>query len=310
MILLNIDTTVDFMKSLQKEICSNTLNIDPSATITEDSWQRPEGGGGVSCVIRNGAVFDQAGVNFSHVFGNSLPPSATANRPEIAGYKFQATGISVVIHPINPFAPTSHFNVRLFVATKEGFDPVWWFGGGFDLTPYYGFEEDAIHFHNMAKLACDPFGANLYEEFKAQADDYFYLKHRKEPRGVGGIFFDDFSLNGNFEESLNFIKSVASHFSKAYFPIVSKRKDTPYSEQQKAFQLYRRGRYVEFNLIYDRGTLFGLQSGGRTESILMSLPPTVHWAYNWEPEKGSKEAELYDKFLVVKDWATAEYCCS
>ncbi|MCW9004792.1 MAG: oxygen-dependent coproporphyrinogen oxidase, partial [Gammaproteobacteria bacterium] len=238
---------------------------------------------------------------FSHVSGDSMPASATAHRPELAGRSFQAMGVSLVIHPNNPYVPTSHANVRFFIAEKEDEDPIWWFGGGFDLTPYYGFDEDVIHWHQTAKQACDPFGDDVYAKYKKWCDDYFYLKHRDEPRGVGGLFFDDLNEWG-FEKSFQFMQSVANHYTKAYLPIVQKRKHTEYGERERDFQLYRRGRYVEFNLVYDRGTLFGLQSGGRTESILMSMPPLVKWRYNWQPEQGSAEAELYEKYLKPKEW--------
>jgi coproporphyrinogen III oxidase len=240
-------------------------------------------------------------VNFSHVYGNELPASATAIRPELAGASFHAMGVSVVIHPNNPYVPTSHFNVRVFLGQKHGQAPIWWFGGGFDLTPYYGFVEDCVHWHNMAKQACEPFGHDLYPKFKNWCDDYFYLKHRQEARGIGGLFFDDFNSLG-FDECFKFIQSVGNHYTAAYQTIVAKRKSMAYGERERQFQLYRRGRYVEFNLLYDRGTLFGLQSGGRTESILMSLPPTVNWRYNWQPEPGSAEEKLYSEFLPRRDW--------
>jgi len=246
-------------------------------------------------------VFEKAGINFSHVHGGQLPASATAQRPELAGRSFEALGVSLVIHPRNPYIPTSHANVRFFIAQKENAAPVWWFGGGFDLTPYYGFEEDAIHWHQTAKQACDPFGANTYPRYKKWCDDYFYLKHRAEPRGIGGLFFDDLN-EPDFENSFAFMRSVGDHYIPAYTPIVEKRKDHPYSEKERDFQLYQHERYVEFNLVYDRGTLFGLQTGGRTESILMSLPPVVKWRYDWQPESGSPEAELYEKFLKPGDW--------
>ena len=252
-------------------------------------------------MLAEGAVFEQAGVNFSHVFGTDLPASATAHRPELAGRSFQALGVSLVIHPRNPYAPTSHANVRFFMAEKPGAEPVWWFGGGFDLTPYYGFEEDCVHWHKTAKAACDPFGADYYPRFKKWCDEYFLLKHRNEPRGIGGLFFDD--LNEKvFKHCFGFLKSVGDHYVPAYLPIVQKRKATPFGERERDFQLYRRGRYVEFNLVYDRGTLFGLQSGGRTESILMSLPPLVKWRYDWKPAPGTPEAKLYEIFLKPRDW--------
>ncbi len=255
----------------------------------------------MSCVIEEGNVLERGGVNFSHVFGKGLPPSATAARPELAGRSFQAMGVSLVFHPRNPYAPTVHMNVRCFVAEKEGQDPVWWFGGGMDLTPYYGFAEDAVHFHQTCRNALQPFGPDYHPKFKKWCDEYFYLKHRKEPRGVGGIFFDDLNTP-DFETCFNLTESVGDHFLSAYVPILERRLDTPYGERERDFQAYRRGRYVEFNLVYDRGTLFGLQSGGRTESILMSLPPIVKWRYDWHPEKGSPEEALYTDFLTGRDW--------
>lgn len=296
-----ITAVKNYLLALQDTICKNLETLDGHAHFVKDNWQRTEGGGGVSAVIEKGAIFEKGGVNFSHVHGLSLPPSASKLRPELAGRHFEALGVSLVMHPNNPFIPTTHANVRCFVAKKEGEAPVFWFGGGFDLTPYYGFEEDCIHWHQVSKSACDPFGYELYPEFKSWCDDYFYLKHRHEARGIGGLFFDDFNRDG-FENSFNFMKSVGDHFLKGYVPIVSKRQDIPFSQHEKDFQLYRRGRYVEFNLVYDRGTLFGLQSGGRTESILMSLPPEVLWKYNWQPEPGSKEAKLYTDFLPARDW--------
>ena len=291
----------NYLLGLQDRICGALENEDGAQKFKEDAWERPEGGGGRTRVLADGAVFEQTGVNFSQVFGTALPPSATAHRPELAGRAWQALGVSLVIHPRNPYVPTSHMNVRFFIAEKEGAEPVWWFGGGFDLTPYYGFEEDSVHWHRTAKSACDPFGADYYLRFKKWCDEYFFLKHRNETRGIGGLFFDD--LNElNFEHSFGFLKSVGDHYLPAYVPIVQKRKDTPYGERERDFQLYRRGRYVEFNLVYDRGTLFGLQSGGRTESILMSLPPLVKWRYNWRPEPGTPEARLYGAFLKPRDW--------
>ena len=289
-----------FLTELQELIVERLEQVDGKA-FQRDGWQRPEGGGGLSCVMEEGNVFERGGVNFSHVFGAKLPPSASANRPELAGRGFEAMGVSLVLHPRNPYAPTVHMNVRCFVAKKEDAEPVWWFGGGMDLTPYYGFAEDAVHFHQMCKNALHPFGAQYHARFKKWCDEYFYLKHRAEPRGVGGIFFDDFS-EGGFEAAFNLVESVGDHFLPAYVPIVEKRADTPYGERERDFQAYRRGRYVEFNLVYDRGTIFGLQSGGRTESILMSLPPMVKWRYDWQPEPGSPEAELYTDFLTGKDW--------
>jgi coproporphyrinogen III oxidase len=297
----DIQSVKNYLLDLQDRICRGLEQEDGRETFREDAWQRPEGGGGRSRVLTEGAVFEQAGVNFSHVFGKTLPPSATAHRPELAGRAWQALGVSLVIHPRNPYVPTSHANVRFFIAEKESAEPVWWFGGGFDLTPYYPFEEDAIHWHRAAKNACDPFGDDYYVRFKKWCDEYFYLKHRGETRGVGGLFFDDLHEE-SFEHSFGFMKSVGDHYLDAYLPIVRLRKNNPYGERERDFQLYRRGRYVEFNLVYDRGTLFGLQSGGRTESILMSLPPLVKWRYNWQPEPGTPEARLYDEFLKPRDW--------
>ena len=290
-----------YLLALQDDICQQLAAEDGQASFVEDAWQRPAGGGGRTRVLSNGAVFEQAGVNFSHVFGDQLPASATAHRPELAGRTFQAMGVSLVIHPHNPYVPTSHANVRFFIAEKAGEAPVWWFGGGFDLTPYYGNSADCVAWHQTAKTACEPFGADVYPRYKQWCDDYFFLKHRNETRGIGGLFFDDLNEWG-FEQSFAFMRSVGNHYIQAYRPIVAKRKATPYGERQRDFQLYRRGRYVEFNLVYDRGTLFGLQSGGRTESILMSLPPLVKWQYAYEPEAGSEEATLYTDFLGKRDW--------
>jgi len=293
-----------FLLTLQNRICSEFGALDGGASFIEDSWDRSGGGGGKTRVISGGRVFEKGGANFSHVFGDQLPPSASANRPELAGRSFEALGVSVVMHPDNPFVPTSHANVRFFIAEKPGEAPVWWFGGGFDLTPYYGFEEDCIAWHQQAKSACDPYGDNVYAEFKQWCDNYFYLKHRNEPRGIGGLFFDDLNQWG-FEQSFAFLQRVGNAYVDAYSDIVQRRKATPFDQANKDFQRYRRGRYVEFNLVFDRGTLFGLQSGGRTESILMSLPPEVHWHYDYQPEPGSAEATLYEKFLPVKDWLGA-----
>ena len=290
-----------YLTDLQDRICQALQEIDAQTEFREDTWQREEGGGGRSRVLEEGGVFEKAGINFSHVRGSQLPASATAHRPELAGRGFEALGVSLVIHPRNPYVPTSHANVRFFVAEKQGSDPVWWFGGGFDLTPYYGFEEDAVHWHLTAKQACQPFGETIYPRFKRWCDDYFFLKHRNEPRGIGGLFFDDFNELG-FERSFALMKSVGDHYIPAYAPIVERRKDLPFGARERDFQLYRRGRYVEFNLVYDRGTLFGLQTGGRTESILMSLPPAVTWRYDWHPQPGSEEARLYEQFLRPKDW--------
>ncbi|MCB1827591.1 MAG: oxygen-dependent coproporphyrinogen oxidase [Coxiellaceae bacterium] len=291
-----------YLMDLQDRICDTLAKEDGKKTFHQDKWDYETGGGGRTRVLSDGAVFEQAGVNFSHVIGDQLPKAATANRPELTGCRFQATGVSLVIHPRNPYVPTSHANVRFFIAEKEGAEPVWWFGGGYDLTPYYGFDEDCQHWHQTAKAACDSFGEDVYPRFKEWCDHYFYLKHREEPRGIGGLFFDDIN-EWEYDRCFDFIKSVGDSFLEAYLPIVQRRKNIPYDEQQRNFQLYRRGRYVEFNLVYDRGTLFGLQSGGRTESILMSLPPIVNWRYNYKPEPGTEEARLYEWYLVPRDWA-------
>lgn len=294
----------DFLLSLQDTICDALTTVD-GKTFIEDSWDREEGGGGRSRVLDNGHIIEKGGVNFSHVFGSTLPPSATANRPELAGRSFEAMGVSLVIHPHNPYIPTTHMNVRFFIAEKDNEEPVWWFGGGYDLTPYYGNREDCIHWHQSAKNACDPFGDHFYPDFKQWCDNYFYLKHRNEPRGIGGIFFDDLNALG-FDQSFALMQSVANSFVGAYLPIVERRKDISFSEKERDFQLYRRGRYVEFNLVFDRGTLFGLQTGGRTESILMSLPPLVSWKYNYQPEKNSPEAELTEYYLQPQEWLSKE----
>lgn len=303
-ILTNVDTLAvkDFLLKLQESIVTRLAAIDPDVAIVTDKWDRDSGGSGVSRVMSGGKVFEKGGVNFSHVFGKAMPASATAERPELAGRAFQAMGVSLVIHPLNPMVPTSHANFRLFVAEKEGEESVWWFGGGYDLTPYYGFEEDCVHWHRTAERACAPFGDNYYPDLKKRCDDYFFLKHRGEARGIGGLFFDDFNELG-FERSFAFVQSLANSYLEAYVPIVEKRKDTNYTPEQREFQEYRRGRYVEFNLVFDRGTLFGLQSGvGRIESILMSLPPTVRWIYDWKPAPGSREEKLYTDFLPHRDW--------
>lgn len=291
-----------YLMSLQDSICAALEETDGSASFIEDAWQREQGGSGRTRVISQGAVFEKGGVNFSHVMGDSLPASATAHRPELAGRRFEAMGVSLVIHPHNPYVPTSHANVRFFIASKEGEEPVWWFGGGFDLTPYYGNDDDCRHWHLTAKSACDPFGESIYPHFKQWCDEYFYLKHRGEPRGIGGLFFDDLNEYG-FDTCFALMRSIGDAYIPAYQPIVQRRKDIPYTERHKDFQMHRRGRYVEFNLVYDRGTLFGLQSGaGRTESILMSLPPEVRWSYDWKPEKGSEEEELYLHYLKPQNW--------
>jgi len=288
-----------YLQELQQRIVAELEHLDGKAQFRRDAWDRPGGGGGLSCVLVGGDVFEQAGVGFSHVFGDQMPPSATKSRPELAGKSFEAVGVSLVIHPKNPYVPTTHANFRFF--TTSGEDPVWWFGGGFDLTPYYAFTDDIIDWHKAAKTACDPFGDDLYKRYKKWCDDYFYLEHRNEARGIGGLFFDDVNEPG-FERSFEFVQSVGDSFLPAYRPIVMRRKNHPYGDRQREFQLYRRGRYVEFNLIYDRGTLFGLQSGGRTESILMSLPPRVRWEYDWQPESGSAEERLTTDYLRPRDW--------
>lgn len=288
------------LRDLQMRICLALEDADGAARFASDRWERAEGGGGDTRVLRNGAVFEQAGVNFSHVEGASLPPSAAAQRPQLAGARWIAAGVSLVIHPHNPYAPTTHANVRFFQAFT-GDAPVWWFGGGFDLTPYYPFDEDVLHWHRTAQQACAAFGADVYAKHKDWCDRYFFIKHRNETRGVGGLFFDDLNEWG-FERCFAYLRSVGEHFLPAYLPIVARRKATAFTQRERQFQLYRRGRYVEFNLVYDRGTLFGLQSGGRTESILMSLPPLVRWEYDWRPEPGSPEARLYSDFLRPRDW--------
>lgn len=303
--LNTIDTAAvkQYLLQLQEQICKGLEDADGGATFRTDQWDRDSGGSGITRVISEGAMIEKGGVNFSHVFGTSLPPAATAKRPELTGGAFQAMGVSLVIHPRNPYVPTSHANIRFFIAEKPGIEPVWWFGGGYDLTPYYGFDEDCRHWHNTAKTACEPFGKDVYPQFKKGCDEYFFLKHRQEPRGIGGLFYDDLNEWG-FARSFAVMQAVGNSYLSAYLPIVQKRKDTPYSEREKRFQQYRRGRYVEFNLVYDRGTLFGLQSGvGRIESILMSLPPEVRWDYDYRPEPGTEEARLYTDYLRPRDWA-------
>ena len=293
---------LNYLQSLQARIIE-ALEVVDGKTFLHDSWNRPEGGGGNSCMLENGNVFERAGVGFSHVLGNKLPPAATIAHPEAAGRTWEAMGVSLVLHPRNPFVPTVHMNIRFFVAkaTMEAETDIWWFGGGMDLTPYYGFTEDCAHFHRTNKTALDNFNPAYYPAFKKHCDEYFYLKHRKEPRGIGGIFFDDFNELG-FEQSFALQRAVGDSFLQAYLPILQRRKDIPYGEKERDFQAYRRGRYVEFNLVFDRGTLFGLQSNGRTESILMSMPPIVKWRYDWKPENGSAEAKLYTDFLIDRDW--------
>ena len=340
---VNTDAVLQYLQNLQSKIVE-ALELVDGKTFLHDSWNRPEGGGGTSCLLEGGNVFERAGVGFSHVLGSKLPPAATIAHPEAAGRAWEAMGVSLVLHPRNPYVPTVHMNIRFFVAKapvsnsaisgqdaspRQGaekddaqavqavrqassfesntvagtqVDPdIWWFGGGMDLTPYYGFEEDCTHFHRTNKSALDAFDASYYPKFKKHCDEYFYLKHRKEPRGIGGIFFDDFNALG-FEQSFALQRSVGDSFLQAYLPILQRRKDTPYTEIERDFQAYRRGRYVEFNLVFDRGTLFGLQSNGRTESILMSMPPVVKWRYDWKPENGSAEAKLYSDFLIDREW--------
>ena len=295
-----VETVERYLRELQDRICHAVEQVDGQARFVEDAWTRPAGGGGRTRVLREGAVFEQAGVNFSLVHGDKLPPSATAHRPELAGGGFIATGVSLVLHPRNPYVPTTHANVRYFEAQKEGVAPVWWFGGGFDLTPFYPFDEDVKHWHQVAHDLCEPFGIDVYPRYKKWCDEYFYLKHRAETRGVGGLFFDDLN-EGGFDRCFAYLQAVGQGFLDAYMPIVERRKDTPFGEREREFQLYRRGRYVEFNLVYDRGTLFGLQSGGRTESILMSLPPRVRFEYAYQPQEGSPEARLAD-YLKPREW--------
>lgn len=298
---ISIESVKAYLLELQDRICQQLEACDSSATFKEDNWQREQGGGGRTRVLTNGAVIEQGGVNFSHVFGGKLPPSATVARPELTGRNFQAVGVSLVIHPNNPYIPTSHANVRFFIAEKPDAEPVWWFGGGFDLTPFYPFLEDVKHWHLTAKSLCEPFGEDTYDKYKKWCDDYFYLKHRDETRGVGGLFFDDLNKDG-FEKSFEFMRSVGNGYLDAYLPIMEKRKKEAFGESERQFQLYRRGRYTEFNLLFDRGTLFGIQSGGRTESILMSMPPLARWEYGYQPQPGSKEDELYRHFLKPQDW--------
>lgn len=290
----------DYLIELQERITQAVEKIE-SVKFRRDAWQRPEGGGGESRVLSDGEVLERAGVSVSHVFGDKMPPSSSLSRPDIAGAPFEAMGVSLVFHPRNPHAPTTHCNVRFFVARPVDGPEVWWFGGGFDLTPYYPYDEDVLHWHRTAREACQPFGAERYERYKSWCDRYFFLPHRNETRGVGGLFFDDLN-DGGFEQSFAFMRSIGDHFLPAFMPILERRRDLPYGERERQFQLYRRGRYVEFNLVYDRGTLFGLQSHGRTESILMSLPPLVCWQYDWHPVAGSPEARLYEDFLRPRDY--------
>jgi len=300
---MQIDQVRSYLLALQDNICESLAEEDGQASFFTDEWQRPEGGGGRSRVLTEGAVFERAGVNFSHVKGAQLPASASVSRPELAGRSFEALGVSLVIHPHNPYVPTSHANVRLFVAEKEGEEPVWWFGGGYDLTPYYANREDCKSWHVAASGACKAFGEDVYPRYKTWCDEYFYLPHRNEPRGIGGLFYDDLNC-WDFDTCFAFMRSVGGSFLTAYRPIVARRKNTVYGDRERQFQLYRRGRYVEFNLVYDRGTLFGLQSNGRTEAILMSMPPLVRWEYDYHPEPGSAEEELTQYYLQSRDWLT------
>jgi len=297
---MDIAAVKTYLTGLQQTLVDRLAALDGGAFLN-DAWERPQGGGGITRLLEGGALFERAGVGYSHVFGDQLPPSASAARPDLAGRSFQAMGVSLVLHPRNPHVPTVHLNVRCFVAEKTGAEPMWWFGGGMDLTPYYGYAEDAQHFHGVCRDALAPFGADCHTQYKQWCDRYFFLKHRNEPRGIGGIFFDDLCAP-DFDTCFALVRSVGEHFLPAYVPIVERRRDLPYGERERNFQAYRRGRYVEFNLVHDRGTLFGLQSGGRTESILMSLPPAVHWRYNWNPQPGTPEARLYSDFLIAKDW--------
>ncbi len=299
--LPDTEAVARFLTGFHDELCQQLSALDGKATFIDDAWTREEGGGGLTRILTDGNLFEKAGVGFSRVRGKQLPPSASAHRPELAGRHWEAMGVSLVLHPLNPYVPTTHANVRFFRADKDQETPVWWFGGGFDLTPYYGFEEDCRHWHQSAYDALAPFGDHLHPHFKTWCDEYFYLKHRNEARGIGGLFFDDHD-EGGFDQAFAMMQSVATHFFKAYEPIASRRRNTHYGQRERDYQLYRRGRYVEFNLVYDRGTLFGLQSGGRTESILMSLPPAVSWHYNHVPEKGSDEEKLLTDFLPAKDW--------
>jgi coproporphyrinogen III oxidase len=297
---MDIAPVRDYFTGLQDRIVGELEALEGQPFL-RDAWDRPQGGGGISRLIEDGKLFERGGVNFSHVKGEQMPASATAHRPELAGRRWEAMGVSLVLHPRNPYCPTSHMNVRFFIAEKDGEEPVWWFGGGMDLTPYYGLEDDARHFHRSCRDTLAPFGTEVHARYKKWCDDYFVLKHRSEARGVGGVFFDDLS-EGGFDRCFDLTRAVGNSFTAAYLPIIARRRETPYGERERDFQAYRRGRYVEFNLVWDRGTLFGLQSGGRTESILMSLPPVVKWRYNWQPEPGSAEARLYTDFLPPRDW--------
>lgn len=301
MTAIDINKVKDYFLFLQRDICARVEAFDKKTKFKKDTWTREEGGGGISCILEEGSVFEKAGINFSHVTGSKLPPSALAHRKDLVGAAFEAMGISLVLHPRNPYVPTTHFNLRLFLAIPVKGEAQWWFGGGFDLTPYYPFLEDCVHWHTVARDACLPFGEDVYPRFKKWCDEYFYLPHRQETRGIGGLFFDDLN-EWDFDTTFSFVQSVGNHFLLAYEPIVKKRKSQKYDTAKSDFQAYRRGRYVEFNLVYDRGTLFGLQSGGRTESVLMSLPPRAVWQYDWQPLPGSTEAELYEDYLRPREW--------
>ncbi|VAX76946.1 Oxygen-dependent coproporphyrinogen-III oxidase [Serratia symbiotica] len=301
MSILALSEVKSFFLALQNTICIQLAQADGGASFSEDQWACAEGGGGCSRVLASGNVFEKAGVNFSHIFGATLPASATTHRPELIGRTFQALGVSLVVHPLNPYIPTSHANVRFFIAEKPGEDAVWWFGGGFDLTPFYGFKEDVVHWHRTAQRLCSPFGNDLYAKYKKWCDDYFFIKHRNEPRGIGGLFYDDLNTP-NFNHCFAFTRQVGEGFLDAYLPIIEKRKPLRWGRRERQFQLYRRSRYVEFNLVWDRGTLFGLQTGGCAESILMSMPPLVRWEYHYQPQENSHEAALCRDFLPVRNW--------
>ncbi len=298
---MNYAEVETWLRQLQEQICTSLVQTTRERDFREDAWRRPAGSG-ITRIIEQGVTVEKAAVNFSAVSGEDLPAAASAARPMLAGRSFRAAGVSVIVHPRNPYAPTSHFNVRFFAAEKPGAAPVWWFGGGFDLTPYYGFEEDCRHWHRTARDACARFGRDIYPRFKRWCDEYFFLPHRSEARGIGGLFFDDYDADGDFGRAFAFARSIGVHYPEAYLPILKRRMRHPWGERERAFQLYRRGRYVEFNLVYDRGTLFGLQSGGRAQSILASLPPIAHWRYDWRAEPGTAEARLTDYFLKPRDW--------
>ena len=301
----DVEAVRHYLLGLQAEVCANLETLEKEQRFAQETWTYPQGGGGITRILTNGVALEQGGVNFSHIKGRQLPAAATARRPELSGQSFEALGVSLVMHPRNPYVPTSHMTVRFFVAGEKDNAQTWWFGGGYDLTPYYPFAEDVVHWHRVAFDTCKRFGDDVYPRFKKWCDEYFYLKHRKESRGVGGLFFDDLN-EWSFEKCFEFLRSVGDSYLDAYLPILKKRKDLSYGERERDWQLYRRGRYVEFNLVYDRGTLFGLQSGGRTESVLMSLPPKVVWRYNYHPESGSPEADLVDNYLAPRDWLGLE----